>query len=102
MTLRIQAGRYEGKTALVTGAGGGLGRACAVRLAAEGARVAAHYNSSERGAAETLKLIEEAGSTGITVAADARDQRSVQNAVARVLDNFGRLDVLVNNAGKHR
>jgi NAD(P)-dependent dehydrogenase (short-subunit alcohol dehydrogenase family) len=94
--------RFEGKVALVTGAGSGLGRATAVHLAKEGAAVAVHYNASEAGAAETLRLVEEAGSKGITVAADARRQQSVQEAVTAVLDHFGRIDVLVNNAGKHR
>ena len=102
MTVRIHEERYKGKLVLVTGAGSGLGRACAVRFAAEGARVAVHYNSSEAGAAETLKLVEAVGSSGIMVAADARSQGNVQQAVDRVIEAFGRIDVLVNNAGKHR
>jgi 3-oxoacyl-[acyl-carrier protein] reductase len=102
MTVRIHEGRYKGKSVLVTGAGSGLGRACAVRFAAEGARVAVHYNSSEAGAAETLKLVEAIGSSGIIVAADARSQGNVQQTVDRVMEAFGRIDVLVNNAGKHR
>ena len=84
MTVRIHEERYKGKLVLVTGAGSGLGRACAVRFAAEGARVAVHYNSSEAGAAETLKLVEAVGSSGIMVAADARSQGNVQQAVDRV------------------
>ena len=102
MAQRTGFRRFEGKVALVTGAGSGLGRATAVHLASEGAAVAVHYNASEAGAAETLRLVEEAGSKGITVAADARRQQSVQEAVTAVLDHFGRIDVLVNNAGKHR
>jgi 3-oxoacyl-[acyl-carrier protein] reductase len=73
-----------------------------VERAAEGACVAVHYNSSEAGASETLKLVEGAGSSGMTVAADARNQASVQQAVTSVAERFGRIDVLVNNAGKHR
>ena len=102
MVPRIQEERFEGKTVLVTGAGSGLGRACAVRFAAEGARVAIHYHSSEAGALETLKLVEGAGSAGVTVPADARSQASVQQAVNTVIDRFRQIDVLVNNAGKHR
>jgi NAD(P)-dependent dehydrogenase (short-subunit alcohol dehydrogenase family) len=102
MTQTIQSGRYKGKSVLVTGAGSGLGRACAVRLAAEGARVAIHYNSSEAGALQTLKLIEGAGGSGMIVAADGRSQTSVQQAVSSVVERFGRIDAVVNNAGKHR
>lgn len=86
----------------MTGAGSGLGRATAVHLAGEGATVAVHYNASEAGALETLRLVEEAGGQGMTVSADARQQQSVQEAVTAALARFGRIDVLVNNAGKHR
>ncbi|MDB5591185.1 MAG: 3-oxoacyl-(acyl-carrier-protein) reductase [Enterovirga sp.] len=86
----------------MTGAGSGLGRATAVHLAGEGATVAVHYNASEAGALETLRLVEEAGGQGMTVSADARQQQSVQEAVTAALARFGRIHVLVNNAGKHR
>jgi NAD(P)-dependent dehydrogenase (short-subunit alcohol dehydrogenase family) len=102
MAQDAQRRRYDGKTVLVTGAGSGLGRACAVRFATEGARVAVHYNSSEAGARETLSVVERAGGSGMIVAADARGQDSVKEAVASVAERFGRIDVLVNNAGKHR
>ena len=94
--------RFAGKVALVTGASGGLGRACALRLAREGAKVALHYHSSGERARETLHEIEKQDGTGHLVKADSRDQSSVRCAVASVLDVLGRIDVLVNNAGQHR
>jgi NAD(P)-dependent dehydrogenase (short-subunit alcohol dehydrogenase family) len=102
MAQDAQRRRYDGKTVLVTGAGSGLGRACAVRFATEGARVAIHYHSSETGARETLSVVERVGGSGMIVAADARSQGGVKEAVASVAERFGRIDVLVNNAGKHR
>jgi len=97
-----EARRFAGKTALVTGAGGGLGRGCALRLAEEGASVAVHYHASSAAAAETLAQIEQRGGSGCLVSADSRDQEEVRRAVAEVIDRLGRIDVLVNNAGKHR
>jgi NAD(P)-dependent dehydrogenase (short-subunit alcohol dehydrogenase family) len=96
------ATRFAGKVALVTGASGGLGRACALRLAREGARVAVHYHASCDAARETLGLIEQAGGAGELIAADNRDREAVHRAVACVLDRLGRIDVLINNAGRHR
>jgi NAD(P)-dependent dehydrogenase (short-subunit alcohol dehydrogenase family) len=86
----------------VTGAGSGLGRACALRLAAEGATVAVHYNSSESAAAETLALVEEAGGKGLVIAADGRSRDSVRSAISAVMAQCGPIQVLINNAGKHR
>src|SRR4051794_4075666 len=94
--------RFAGRVVLVTGASGGLGRACALRLSREGAKLAVHYHSSAEGARETLHQIEQQGGSGHLVQADNRDQGSVHRAVTSVVDTLGGLDVLVNNAGQHR
>lgn len=89
----------SGKTALVTGAARGIGRAVAVRLAAEGAAVALNYRGSAEKAEETAEEIRAAGGSALTVQADVSDQKSVQEMFSRVLGEFGHLDILVNNAG---
>lgn len=88
-----------GKTALVTGAAKGIGRAIAVRLASEGASVAVNYHGSAEKAEETAAEIRAAGGNAFTVQADVSDQKSVQAMFARVFEEFGHLDILVNNAG---
>lgn len=86
--------RFSGKHALVTGGGSGIGRAIAVRLAAEGARVAVLERSAEAGA-ETLAEILAAGGTGRVLAADVANTEEMAAAFA----SLEKLDVLVNNAG---
>jgi NAD(P)-dependent dehydrogenase (short-subunit alcohol dehydrogenase family) len=94
--------RLSGKVALVTGAGRGLGRAIALRLAEGGAAVVAHYHSSTAGAEETVAAIHARGGTAQSVQADGMRQDSVRQAVDEVVTRLGRIDVLVNNAGQHR
>ena len=90
---------FAGRVVLVTGGSRGIGRAIARRFAAEGATVALQYRSDRPAADETL-----AGLTGgerehVALPADVADPEQVRALVARVLDRFGRVDVLVNNAG---
>jgi 3-oxoacyl-[acyl-carrier protein] reductase len=87
------------KAALVTGAATGIGRAVAVRLAAEGLAVAVNYSRSEAEARETLALVQGHGVPAILCRANVADDGAVRAMVARCREELGGLDVLVNNAG---
>src|SRR4051794_3925552 len=94
--------RFENQVAIVTGAGRGIGHAIAVRLAAEGARVAAVSRSeanAQRTADEINGIRPEAAKA---YAVDVADHAAVQQAGAQILEDFGRVDILVNNAGVTR
>lgn len=88
----------RGKVAVVTGAGSGIGRATAVRLAREGARVVV-ADIVEHEGHETVGLVNDAGGTGHFYYADVTDERQVEGAVFMAEEHFGGLDIMVNNAG---
>ncbi len=89
----------EGKTALVTGASRGIGRAIAETLAAQGAKVAINYAGNVKAAEEAKAAIEAAGGEAILVKADVSDPAAVQEMISTVTEAFGQIDILVNNAG---
>ena len=92
-------GRLDGQVALVTGGSRGIGRAIALRLAREGARVAVNYHASAEAAKEVAEQIEAEGGQCLLVQADVGDRAVARGLIGRVVDVWGRLDVLVNNAG---
>jgi NAD(P)-dependent dehydrogenase (short-subunit alcohol dehydrogenase family) len=92
-------GRIDGKTALVTGASRGIGRAIAIELAREGAKVAVNYSSSEAKAKEVVEEIKKLGGTAILLKADIGNSKEARAMVEAVAKEFGHLDILVNNAG---
>ncbi|MGK2908253.1 MAG: SDR family oxidoreductase [Sphingobium sp.] len=94
-------GKLDGKTALVTGASRGIGRAIAMRLAADGAMILVHYGSAQGAAEETLAVIRQAGGIGMLLAADLSSLAGVDQLVAGLRTQLDGqpLDILVNNAG---
>ena len=92
------SGTFDGKVALVTGAGGGIGRATAIAFAREGARLVAS-DVEGGGGEETARLVTEAGGAAIHVACDVTRPEEVEALVQAAVDAFGRLDCAHNNAG---
>jgi NAD(P)-dependent dehydrogenase (short-subunit alcohol dehydrogenase family) len=88
-----------GKAAIVTGASSGIGRAIALALAREGATAAVNYARDAEGASSTVKDIEGSGGKAFALQADVSKSADVQRLVDETVREFGRLDVMVNNAG---
>src|SRR5438034_4748122 len=91
-------GRLDGKVAIVTGAGQGIGRAYALRFSQEGAKVAVAELNDENGQ-QVAREIEEAGGEAAFVHVDVSDEQSTLDMARAVHERFGRIDVLLNNAG---
>jgi NAD(P)-dependent dehydrogenase (short-subunit alcohol dehydrogenase family) len=96
----MSAKRLVGKTALITGGDSGIGRAVAIAFAKEGADVAILYLNEHKDAQETLKRVEQIGRKGITLAGDIGSEEFCHSAVAKIIEQFGKLDILVNNAAE--
>jgi NAD(P)-dependent dehydrogenase (short-subunit alcohol dehydrogenase family) len=91
-------GQLEGKAALITGADSGIGRAVAIAYAREGADVLISYLSEDEDARETARLVEAAGRKAVLIAGDLADPAHCRAVVERAVQEFGRIDILVNNA----
>ena len=91
--------RLAKKVALITGASRGLGRAMALHFAEEGASVVINYMKNRQQAEEVAQQIRSSGGSALTIQADVADERPVQQMVETVLKEYGRIDILINNAG---
>src|SRR5271163_3196921 len=91
--------KLSDKVALITGGSRGIGAAIAKRLAADGAAVAITYAKDARAASEVVQAIDRAGGKAVAIQAEASNVEAVKAAVEKTAETFGRIDVLVNNAG---
>jgi len=100
MPRHAGSGRLQGKVALITGGDSGIGRATAVLFAREGADIAVLYLEENEDARKTRSLVEEEGVRCLTIAGDAGDKSYCERAVGRVVKDFGKIDVLVNDCAE--
>lgn len=92
------SGRLKDRVAIITGGDSGIGRAVAIAYAREGADILISYLSEDEDARETARWVEKAGRRALTVAGDIAEEGHARSLVKRAVDEFGRLDILVNNA----
>ena len=97
--LSDASGGLRQRVAIVTGASRGIGRAIALALAAEGANVVVNYATSSAAAQEVVAAITDAGGTAVALQADVSKLEQVDSLLSQTIEKFGRVDVLVNNAG---
>ncbi len=91
--------KFKGQTVIVTGSSSGIGQACAIYFGGLGANVVVNYHNDEDGANETLEKVKEGGGDGIIVQADVSKEEDVLSMFDQTIKKFGRLDVMVSNAG---
>jgi NAD(P)-dependent dehydrogenase (short-subunit alcohol dehydrogenase family) len=94
------SGKLEGKAAVITGGDSGIGKAVAIAYAREGADVLIAYLSEDEDAQETARLVEQAGRRCVLLRGDLADKAFCRSVIQRAMDEFGRLDILVNNAAQ--
>lgn len=94
------SGKLKDQVALITGGDSGIGRAVAVMYAKEGADVAIIYLNEHEDAKETVRLVEQAGRRCLAIAGDIGEESFCQQVVQQTLDEYGKLDILVNNAAE--
>ena len=94
------SGRLDGKVALITGADSGIGRAVAALFAREGADIAILYLLEDGDAEDTKRIVEGEGRRAILIKADVGSKKMCDRVIAQVIEAFGRLDILINNAGE--
>jgi NAD(P)-dependent dehydrogenase (short-subunit alcohol dehydrogenase family) len=92
------SGKLTGKVAVITGGDSGIGRAVAIAFAREGADVLIHYLNEHEDAKDTAKYVEEAGRKCVLVAGDLADRAHTKTIIPKAIEEFGKIDVLVNNA----
>lgn len=92
---------FRDKVVIITGSSSGIGQAIAIRFAKEGAKVVINYKENKEGAEETLKQILNTGGEAIIVQADVSVENEANKLVTETVSHFGKLDVLINNAGRY-